>query len=279
MFTSSSVIFVYSTPLYLYNPDLITFKKIRLSTLKMDRFLYLDEYRVLICKQCAYAVPPTYLTSHLKRHLHQYSGFENRAALSALEKQLRGFSLVNPLEENVVFPGPDRPPLPGVPLHNGFRCRDCFYITTSLTWIKQHTQSHQPIRKGRGRPRKFASASLDQTQPLWDNIYCQRFFVSGPQSQYFQVTPPLHPAASSQTDLIRDQVYERIRQLEQQEEQQNQTITAASHRTAVHPWLERTRWQDYTQGYTFTELAALAYMPDPEQEPLLQLWIESLDYS
>jgi hypothetical protein len=91
------------------------------------------------------------------------------------------------------------------------------------------------------------------------------------------VTPSLHPAARSQTGLIRDQVYERIRQLEQQEEQQNQTITAGSHRTAVHPWLERTRWQDYTQGYTFTELAALAYMPDPEQEPLLQLWIESLD--
>ncbi|KAL3490919.1 hypothetical protein BJX62DRAFT_132052 [Aspergillus germanicus] len=178
----------------------------------MDRFLYLDEYRVLICKQCAYAVPPTYLTSHLKRHLHQYSGFENRAALSALEKQLRGFSLVNPLEESVVFPGPDRPPLPGVPLHNGFRCRDCFYITTSLTWIKQHTQSHQPIRKGRGRPRKFASASLYQTQPLWDNIYCQRFFVSGPQSQYFQVTPSLHPAATSQADLIRDQVSQRVPQ-------------------------------------------------------------------
>lgn len=32
-----------------------------------------------------------------------------------------------------------------------------------------------------------------------------------------------------------------------------------------------------TQGYTFTELAALAYMPDLEQEPLLRLWIESLD--
>ncbi|KAF9890048.1 hypothetical protein FE257_006728 [Aspergillus nanangensis] len=116
-----------------------------------------------------------------------------------------------------------------------------------------------------------------RTQPLWDNVYCQRFFVSGPQSQYFQVTPSFCPTASSQTDLIHDQVYERLGQLEQQEEQQNQTITAESHRTAVSPWLERTRWQDYTQGYTYAELAALAYMPDPEQEPLLQLWIESLD--
>ncbi|KAG2001178.1 hypothetical protein GB937_010415 [Aspergillus fischeri] len=30
-------------------------------------------------------------------------------------------------------------------------------------------------------------------------------------------------------------------------------------------------------GYTFAELAALAYMPDPVQEPILQLWTESLD--
>jgi hypothetical protein len=50
MFTSSLVIFVYSTPLYLYNLDLIPFKKIRLSTLKMDQFLYLNKYQVLIYK-------------------------------------------------------------------------------------------------------------------------------------------------------------------------------------------------------------------------------------
>jgi hypothetical protein len=150
MFTSSSVIFVYySTPLYLYNPDLITFKKTRLSTLKMDQFLYLDKYRVLICKQCAYTIPQTYLTSHLKRHLHEFCAFENQAALSALEKQLRGLSLLDPPEESVVFPDPNRPPLPEVPLHNDLSYRDCLYITTSLAWIKQHAQIHQPIKKGR----------------------------------------------------------------------------------------------------------------------------------
>lgn len=69
----------------------------------MEQFLYLNEYLILICKQCAYAIPPTFLTSHLKRHLHGFRGFENRAALSALEKHLLGLSLVNLLEENVVF--------------------------------------------------------------------------------------------------------------------------------------------------------------------------------
>ena len=67
----------------------------------MEQSLYLKEYRILICKQCAYAIPPTSLTSHLKRHLHELRGFENRAALSALEKQLQGLSLVNSLEESV----------------------------------------------------------------------------------------------------------------------------------------------------------------------------------
>jgi hypothetical protein len=49
----------------------------------MEQFVYLNEYQILICKQCAYAIPPTYLTSHLKRHLHEVHGFKNRAALSA----------------------------------------------------------------------------------------------------------------------------------------------------------------------------------------------------
>lgn len=118
----------------------------------MEQFLYLNEYLILICKQCAYAIPPTFLTSHLKRHLHGFRGFENRAALSALEKHLRGLSLVNLLEENVVFPDPNRPPLPEVPLHNGFKCRDCLYFTTSLAWIKKNIQTHQLIKKAQGCP-------------------------------------------------------------------------------------------------------------------------------
>ncbi|KAF9882559.1 hypothetical protein FE257_007182, partial [Aspergillus nanangensis] len=145
--------------------------------------------------------------------------------------------------------------------------------------MKQHLQTHQPIKKGRGRPKKTSTILLGDypIQPWWDEIACQRFFVSGPQSHFFPVTPSYRTSATSETDYIREQVYKQLWQLEQDQEQQSQIITADCPYHAVDPWLEKTRWQDYTQGYTLSELACLAYMPDIDREPLLQLWTQSLD--
>ncbi|KAJ5602286.1 hypothetical protein N7510_011820 [Penicillium lagena] len=146
--------------------------------------------------------------------------------------------------------------------------------------MRKHLRTHQSIPARRlGRPRKTADSlkpgrSIDQT--LWEKVHCQRFFVSGPQSRFFQVAPPLEPA-SNQVDLICAQVYEQIRQYEEKETQYNQIITTDRDYSEYSPWLEKTRWRDYLHGYTFTELAALAYMPDPIQEPILQLWMGSLD--
>ncbi|GIK07504.1 hypothetical protein Aspvir_003170 [Aspergillus viridinutans] len=55
-------------------------------------------------------------------------------------------------------------------------------------------------------------------------VYCQRFFVSGAQSRFFQVAPLLEPAVD-RTNCIRAQVYEQIRQCEQAEERSSQVIT------------------------------------------------------
>lgn len=111
-----------------------------------------------------------------------------------------------------------------------------------------------------GRPRKTAE-SINQARPdhwtLWDKVHCQRFFVSGPQSRFFRVAPPLEPTTDL-VDLIRAQVDEQIQQCEQKENQYNQIITTDRDYSEYSPWLEKIRWRDYVRGYTFTELAALA---------------------
>lgn len=90
-------------------------------TFKIEHFVYLNKYQILICKKYAYRIPLNYVTSYLKCHLHKVRRLKNRAALSALEKQLRYLSLVNPLKKSVVFPDPNKLLLPEVPLHNSFR--------------------------------------------------------------------------------------------------------------------------------------------------------------
>jgi hypothetical protein len=39
--------------------------------------------------------------------------------------------------------------------------------------------------------------------------------------------------------------------------------------TEASPWLKLTRWAEYTQGHGFTEVASLAFLPDPATEPIL----------
>ncbi|KAF7136973.1 hypothetical protein CNMCM5793_006677 [Aspergillus hiratsukae] len=116
--------------------------------------------------------------------------------------------------------------------------------------MQQHLQSHRPARPARGRPRKTAeriTRPQAEDQTLWGKVYCQRFFVTGPQSQFFWVAPLLEPAVD-RIDCIRAQVYEQIRQCEQAEERSSQVITTLRDYSEANPWLDKTRWRDYCSG-------------------------------
>jgi hypothetical protein len=153
--------------------------------------------------------------------------------------------------------------------------------------MQKHIRAqHQATKQARGRRRKTpytVTASGQNTcseAELWDEVLCQRFFVTGPQCRFFQIAPLVTPTINPDPDpvyFIRTQINKQIQQHQQEEERQHQTITAGHYYSELNPWLDKTRWHDYTQGHTFTELAALGYMPDPIQEPLLQLWMESID--
>lgn len=185
----------------------------------MEHFCYLPEYRVLICRPCGRAIPAAHLQSHLQGHRKEWMGLNSTTAMSQLKQQLQEYELADPSQKQVPIPPPSASAFLDLPVEQGLRCRLCPFVTRSENWMQKHVRTHEPAMQRRGRPRKSVSSLvLTQQQPrpnLWDNIYCQRFFVSGPQSQYFQVTPSFRPTASSQTDLIRNQVYEQIRQLEQ----------------------------------------------------------------
>jgi hypothetical protein len=44
----------------------------------MDRFIYLPEYRVIICKECKYAVLPSHIDAHFTQEDHKLEKDERR---------------------------------------------------------------------------------------------------------------------------------------------------------------------------------------------------------
>lgn len=104
-------------------------------------------------------------------------------------------------------------------------------------------------------------------------LFCLR-----PSESVFCVAPPPE-LLTDQVGPIHAQIYEQIKHYEQKQEQWSQIfITDRDYsKPVLGYWLDKTRWHDYTQGYMFSELAALAYMHNPEQEPILQQWMRSLD--
>lgn len=46
--------------------------------------------------------------------------------------------------------------------------------------------------------------------------------------------------------------------------------------TESSPWLELTRWPEYSRGYAFSDIASLALPPDPTAEPILSLVEDSV---
>jgi hypothetical protein len=55
-----------------------------------------------------------------------------------------------------------------------------------------------------------------------------------------------------------------------------QQIPLWKHATEVSPWLELTRWPEYVGTCDLVAAAALGALPDPSQEPLLVLLVETV---
>jgi hypothetical protein len=131
------------------------------------------------------------------------SGLEGAGDILTLEQKLRDLPLVDPSKVSVKFPLPDVIALPHLAVQEGLQCKQCGYIVCSKAWMQQHIQSHRSVKRPRGRPRKTAESINgfeDAGQGLWERVHCQRFFVSGPQSRFFRVAPPLEPTRPTPID-------------------------------------------------------------------------------
>src|ERR1700733_55147 len=102
---------------------------------------YLPAYRVLICKECRYAIQPSAISRHLKE-LHQIY----RSQRKELLEYAGSLDLANP--GDVVLPDPAGAPIPCLPVEDGFICgvSGCGHLCASLKRMKSHyATSHRDI--------------------------------------------------------------------------------------------------------------------------------------
>ena len=158
----------------------------------MEILHYLPDYQILICKPCQYAISPSRFQTHMRTHHRDTAGFRTHKELLATRAIIdANYLWKDPSREPVPLPPPDSPPIPNLPLKRGLRCLECLHICCTPEGIRNHLyRAHPHLRRPRSRPSALGSQA-DQTQPRWEETFCQRFFVTGSQSGYFAVLPPV----------------------------------------------------------------------------------------
>jgi hypothetical protein len=139
--------------------------------LHSDLLDYNSTHRVLVCRQCRYAVQRNALPGHLSRHK------VNRAERQRLLKSAAKLDIPEP--ENVVLPTVGSPPVELLPVLAGFRCtaaEDCQYLCASEKRARSHlSQAHGLVPKDDRESLRLRRAAKLQT------------FFRGSKIRYFEV--------------------------------------------------------------------------------------------
>ncbi|PVH91236.1 hypothetical protein DM02DRAFT_664211 [Periconia macrospinosa] len=127
---------------------------------------------------------------------------------------------------------------------------------------------------------------------IFTHVYCQRFFATGAQSSYFEVTPgpsgnaAVDPpalqgnapkAALSREALLHELINMELESSRRALEAGLADCQGAPVATEVDPWLDATRWQQLFKGAPLLNVARLGHMTAPASEPDLCVLTESVD--
>jgi hypothetical protein len=259
----------------------------------MDLFIFYPEYRILVCKSCAYAVAPPHLAAHITtKHAHYICSKDglHRATKTAatIASRLKDeYNLLDPTTDIIPRPLPTKPPFPSLKLYRGYQCTRCDFIRTktktALREMNTHFNVHRLVPRKRGQPLKLADTPEEDRRPMFKDIYCQRFFVRGAQAKYFAVNVPSEGQTLVKTrrrghaDLYRALINEQLTVGGHEQEARAEIYSSQVTETEVSPWLEMTRWPRYFHGLNMADVAPLAYAANPITEPALVLLGESFD--
>jgi hypothetical protein len=104
------------------------------------------------------------------------------------------YHLLDPATTTIPTPLATDPPIPELRLHRFYQCTRCECILlhkkSALQQISKHFNRHRLLPRKGGRPLGIADIPEEDEGPIFQEIHCQRFFVSGAQSSFFTVNAP-----------------------------------------------------------------------------------------
>jgi hypothetical protein len=175
------------------------------TTTAMDLFTFYPPSSVLICKPCGNAVPPTALSRHIRVHhledaryaaTNLFDAPKSRNPATLLANYLcERYQLLNPATAKVLTPPATNPPIPELTLYCAYQCTRCSFVLRSerkeaKTSMGTHFNTHRLVPRKPGQQAKIAGIPAQDSGPMFTEVSCQRFFVSGAQSSFFTVTVP-----------------------------------------------------------------------------------------
>ena len=153
---------------------------------------YCPRLQLLLCQRCQHAVAG----DQLRAHMNTFHPESLRHGIASAFQYYTNLDLA-PRQAIALLRGP-RPWIPGLSYSlTGLQCLQCPrsvlsapYICLTANTMRKHLQEVHPEtrRSGRGRPRKGQQSPAAQLSR--EGVPCQRLFISGSGSLYFEALPP-----------------------------------------------------------------------------------------
>ena len=256
----------------------------------MDQFIHLPEFRIIVCKKCQYAVLPSHIDAHFAAKPHKLDKDERQRIIEEVAEINELIGNEETLRSEFVFPPPTSTPVAVLvkPKKNGLQCtfrsagQTCQYICCTVERMRKHCwEEHQwkSKRKG-GRPNR--ARSEDQQVPWRTGVHCQRFFIHGYKSGYFEVQKREAPTVNQPDIASRANQYQAAKReleaaLRKAEMEERKVIKEAEEAREPNPWLRRVGWAAHLARLDRTELREWIEMPDHE-EPELEVLCKAFDW-
>ncbi|KAG6264438.1 hypothetical protein E4U47_006900, partial [Claviceps purpurea] len=220
----------------------------------LDNFKYLQQHKLIICKEHGYAVA-------LKRHLSEYHTYP-RSVQQAVLRRFHGLPLTAP--KDAVLPTAYELPIEGLaPPRKGFECdeADCGWISTRRDNIMKHCRTHG-----------WTSTPGDREH--WTELWVQSFSLTPGKQRWFivsveeaQTTATAEPT-STDVLAVMDEISREYDVFCAKEKEKMAVLVAELDPTDNTGWWNRTAWVTHLGKRHLPHLAHAARLPGTDEPEL-----------
>jgi superfamily II DNA helicase RecQ len=232
-------------------------------------FQHMQQYKIIVCKTCAFAVVPQQIDRHLREH-HPQIDKQKRSGVTETGTALEAVAYS---KEDVNYPQANEEPVEGLEVFkDGLQCmgqrdgKPCGYVCRTAFGIQKHCRLEHGWVNERGRGGNVRKKGKQALNRMWeDKRLCQRFFEYRQWQRYFVVSQGrldqedegVEGEGEDEETIDADAgLREVLREgrAKVEEARQRQTVDGSFKRYVADPWLEYTGWHRHLQGFQWDDL-------------------------